>query len=487
LATLPDIQSAATLDPRGPTGSWVLDLSDQSGRWSPEMFEIFGLDPEMLTPSLDELLERAPPEDAALGFELTRELRDGERSFVEFRFRFRRPGGELRLIEARGWSIPDETGRPVRAVGTARDVTEPARDAIERQRLGRRQAMILHAAGDGIVGLDTGGRVVFCNPALKALMRREGEPLAGRVLHDVVHRNGAGEQPHAIADCPFHHPGAPEVRSVDLAFRRGDGSIIEVAYSLVTVDEPELAGTVISFRDVTARRAASRLLRASLQEVQALSLQRGELLSALAEAEERERLRLAAGLHDHTVQELDALRLRLELAASRAHEDELGAIVADLATQTGAIAEHLRQLMFELMPPEGERDLKAAVESYCKIMLADSPLDYEVYGAARPLSSEKYLLAYRLIQEAIRNAVKHSQAGRLRVDLELGRREMVARVSDDGVGMPDGAQPAPTHAGLRIVCQRAEAAGGSVTFGPGLAGRGFSVEIHLPLEPDGLQ
>jgi two-component system sensor histidine kinase UhpB len=105
---------------------------------------------------------------------------------------------------------------------------------------------------------------------------------------------------------------------------------------------------------------------------------------------------------------------------------------------------------------------------------------YEIVGDIGGLGSDRYLLAYRLIQEALRNALTHSEAARVRVEFDRNPTELVFRVSDDGIGMGDGETP-PTHAGLRIVRRRAEAASGSAQFGIGLDGRGSSIELRLPL------
>ena len=58
---------------------------------------------------------------------------------------------------------------------------------------------------------------------------------------------------------------------------------------------------------------------------------------------------------------------------------------------------------------------------------------------------------------------------------------VVMRIGDDGVGLGSRAEHrSPLHAGLRLLRERVESIGGSVTIGPGLDGRGLSVEVKLP-------
>ena len=204
------------------------------------------------------------------------------------------------------------------------------------------------------------------------------------------------------------------------------------------------------------------------------------LLQHLAEAEERERLRIAADIHDDTIQALGAVALRLSGAGEQAEDDRVRDLLADAEIEVRGAAERLRKLMFALLPPVAGRDLRSAVETYCAVAFAESPIEYTIVGEVDGFFSDRDLVAYRLIQEALSNVLKHSHATRARVSFEQTAGELVLRVSDDGVGMGEGDTP-PTHAGLRIVRQRAEAAGGSAHFGVGLEDRGCSIELRLPL------
>jgi PAS domain S-box-containing protein len=467
----------------GLTGAWVAEVGAEADSdslwWSPEMYEIFGVQPTGYSPSFEGVFDAMEPGSLELIKSLVDSWRATPEPFAET-FRIQRPGGEKRLIEVSGWTDLDQERRPRGLMGTCRDVTLPVVIARDRSRLSRQRAMILRAAGDGICGLDPHGLMTFSNPALNRLLHREGESLEGRRLHDLVHRDRGGRELHNGADCPFENLDARPASATDADFHRADGARIEVAYVLVAIDDDDFPGAVVSFRDITARRAAARLLQTSLQQVQTLSAQRGALLKHLAEAEERERLRIAADIHDDTIQALGAVALRLSRAGEHAANDPDRDLLADAEIEVRGVADRLRRLMFELMPPVAGNDLRSAVETYCSVLFAGSEMRYEIVGDIGGLGSDRYLLAYRLIQEALRNALTHSEAARVRVEFDRTPTELVFRVSDDGVGMGDGETP-PTHAGLRIVRRRAEAASGSAQFGIGLDGRGSSIELRLPL------
>ena len=204
-------------------------------------------------------------------------------------------------------------------------------------------------------------------------------------------------------------------------------------------------------------------------------------LAEVVAADEAARARIAADIHDDAIQTLGAVALSLQNA-----RDEVTDPAACTALEGGVryvrdAAERLRRSMFELMPPLPAADLREAVETYASVLLADSGLVHELVGGAAQLPADTRVMAYRLIQEALRNARRHSSASRIQTELSRADGDLRITVSDDGVGLPQQDAPAPTHAGLRLIRQRAESLGGAVSFGVGLNGRGTAVHLRLPL------
>lgn len=202
-------------------------------------------------------------------------------------------------------------------------------------------------------------------------------------------------------------------------------------------------------------------------------------------AEEQARVRIASDIHDDTIQTLDAVALSLQHAREAAADSDAWMTLDAALGEVQEASARLRRLMFELMPPLPTAGLRSAVETYCSLMLTPSPLSYEIVGDPPPLSPGVGVLAYRLVQEALRNSARHSGGTHVRVTLETADDALVATVSDDGSGFPLQANLSPTHAGLRIAAQRLEAMGGAVTFDVGLGGRGSAVRFVIPLaEPE---
>jgi signal transduction histidine kinase len=108
-------------------------------------------------------------------------------------------------------------------------------------------------------------------------------------------------------------------------------------------------------------------------------------------------------------------------------------------------------------------------------------VELEVVGAPRPLRPDIDVAAYRVVQEALTNAVRHAAAASAKVRLDWRDEALTIVVSDDGGG---GAAHDGGH-GLRGIRERVAAIGGAVSAGPAADGRGFVVSASLPAGVDG--
>lgn len=144
---------------------------------------------------------------------------------------------------------------------------------VERQRateashkLARHVESILASAGEGIYGLDRHGKMHFVNPAGAAMLGYEVEELLGAPMHETVHHTKADGSPYGSEDCPIYaafHDGA--VHKVDTeVFWRKDGTSCPVEYTSTPIwEQNQLAGAVVTFRDVTERQEAQEALMRS--------------------------------------------------------------------------------------------------------------------------------------------------------------------------------------------------------------------------------
>ena len=236
-----------------------------------------------------------------------------------------------------------------------------------------------------------------------------------------------------------------------------------------------------------AYRMARRLKR-SQDEREAL------LLASLA-ASDKERATIAADLHDGVVQGLAGASYSLSAAAERARDSD--ADTAQVMTATAADLRRwmreLRSLVVTITPPQ--LHVQGLATS-----LADLAATLEVRGLAvtvdvtgtEQLDETTETLVYRAAQEAVRNIVRHADAGAVTLSVarggtaSSGRREeaLVLRVRDDGCGFEAGGNAARSRGsvGLELLSALVTSHGGTLTIDAS-PGRGTELVLRVPVGP----
>jgi signal transduction histidine kinase len=201
-------------------------------------------------------------------------------------------------------------------------------------------------------------------------------------------------------------------------------------------------------------------------------------MAEIVSAREDEARRVAALLHDDAVQRLTALALRLELAERRAPEAEIG----PLAAEAQAITRSMRQLMTELHPAVLEsQGLSAAIEVVAE-PLRERGVRVLIDSPERRAPADVEQVAYRVVQEALANALKHARATHVYISIELGDT-LRCEVRDDGRGFDTSSVDSALSRGslgLHLVRERIERAGGRLLLHSG-PGSGTSIVFDLPL------
>ena len=134
-----------------------------------------------------------------------------------------------------------------------------------------------------------------------------------------------------------------------------------------------------------------------------------------------------------------------------------------------------RGAMPEFAPQPSMRTIDVLVGT---VREAGLPVEHSVEGAPRELPPGVDLSAYRVIQEALTNALKYAGPARAWVTVRWLEREVVLEIANDGRSAPGGDGPGHGLAGLR---ERVALVGGAVDSGP-RAGGGFVVTARLPLD-----
>jgi signal transduction histidine kinase len=195
-----------------------------------------------------------------------------------------------------------------------------------------------------------------------------------------------------------------------------------------------------------------------------------------------ERNRLALDLHDAVSQKLFGLVLNAEAAGTLLERDPAAARgrLANLQTLAQEALEELRSLVFELRPPDLERDgLAGALRKQVDLLRRLGPHEIELVVAgelpADPVRDGEIL---RIAQEALQNALKHAHAARIAVRLRADGGLLLLEVEDDGVGFdPNAPGTRSRQLGLTSMEERAHRLGGTLEI-RSVRGAGTTVRLR---------
>ena len=197
------------------------------------------------------------------------------------------------------------------------------------------------------------------------------------------------------------------------------------------------------------------------------------------QAAESERRRWARELHDETLQALGGLNVLLKSARRSSEPEVLQSAIGDAVEHVSREIENLRSIITELRPAAlDELGLAPALTTLATRVATASGLEIETaIEIDRRLEDEQETVAYRIVQEALSNVVKHARATRVSISVATGDGELRIAVADDGQGF-DPSRPAAGGFGLVGMRERIDLAGGRLTIVPN--DPGTRVEVALP-------
>ncbi len=338
-------------------------------------------------------------------------------------YRRRTAAGEWRDVFDRGYLVRDADGMVLRMIGATMDITDRKRAARDLARVHRQRNLVLNSAAEGIFGLDRDGTINLANAAGARMLGWEVADLLGRQSHFIVHPVAADGVSCSRGECAIRATLSDrgQVRRSDI-FRRKDGSALPVEWTTNPMldDDGRVIGSVITFCDITERRAIERMkdefvstvsheLRTPLTSIRgALGLLATGRLGEFPEKAKR-LLDIAVGNTDRLVKLINDI-LDIERMDS-------GKIT--ISAHPTAVDRMIAEAVDGLRPLLERASLEVIVSAVPEIISLDS---------------------HRILQtitNLLSNAIKFSPAGStIRVSAERDHSGITFRVSDEGRGIP---------------------------------------------------
>jgi PAS domain S-box-containing protein len=361
-------------------------------------------------------------------------------------------------------SSVNHRGNPL-VIATVEDITEIR--AAEEELF--HYAAIVESSEDAIISKNLDGVILTWNAAAQHIFGYTGAEVVGRPLTFLA----PPERQHEESEIFQKLKAGERVEHYETVRVTKAGKRIHVSLSLSPTKD--CSGRVIGVskivRDITQSKLADEVLSKMSQK--------------LIEAREQESSRLARELHDDVNQRLALVMIRLESlnedppASAEQLKTHIGKLVeelADLGQDVQALSHRLHSPKLELL------GLEVAASSFCKEFSNRQhvEIDFESTNVPKNLEEPISLCLYRVLQEALQNAAKHSGSHRFRVSLSGGTEEIKLTVHDSGVGFELNEVLKGRGLGLISMRERLKLVGGELSI-DSEPHQGTTIQARVPL------
>ena len=450
-------------------GNWQWDPKTDTVAWSKELCRIGGRDPDLPPPAFGEQTKLYTPESwERLKCAVAEALRTGAPYKLDLEIL--RPDGSTRWITDRGEVVRDAAGRIAWLRGTAQDITERKHAENELRASEEKFRRVFRDAGVGMMVVSPKGGFLAANEAFCQFLGYTEEELLQETVQSVT----------LPEDWPFFSERLKEALERGTSFQRVEkrclhksGRIVtaETSASLIRGPSGEPQYFVAEALDVTQHKLAEEALSGVSRR--------------LIEAHEEERNWIARELHDDFSQRIVLLAVNLEevkqgLPASdgraRRRIEEACQRVGELGSDIQALSHRLHSSKLELL------GLAAAAAGFCQELSKrqNVEIDFHSEGIPKALPREISLCLFRVLQEALQNAMKHSGKRCFAVSLKRALNEIQLSVQDSGVGFDPEKVIAGCGLGLTSMKERLKLVGGQLSVDSKVR-VGTTVQACVPL------
>jgi PAS domain S-box-containing protein len=454
-------------------GSWQWDPKSEIVEWSEELYRIFGRDPQLPPVNHREHFELYTAESSErLRLATEETLRTG--TPYELELEMIRTDGSMRWLVARGDAQRDASGHIVRLNGTVQDITERKRSQEALRESERRLRLAAQAGRMYAYEWDRASDVITRSAEFAHILGLTSQPTVTTCQQMLisVHPDDRTKVVAATEAC------TPENPSCRINYRvvRPDGSVVWLQKNAHAFFDRKgkMVRMIGMVADITERKLTEEAL--------------SSLSRKLIEAQDTERARIARELHDDIGQRLALLSVTLEQIRQAATEskneirgglDGLRKQILDISTTVHNLSHELHSSTLRYL------DLASAMRGFCTELASQQKVEVQFHhqGIPATVPQDISLCLFRILQEALHNAVKHSGVCNFEVELHGTSGAIYLTISDSGFGFDPEAAMRLGGLGLTSMQERLRLVGGDLFIDSRIE-RGTTVHARVPLTLD---
>lgn len=446
-------------------GSWDWNLGTNRVHWSDQMYRLHGIDRNEFDHTPEDYLRFVHPDDRGKIEQLIADLLHGKGYPIEYRVI--QADGTERVFSGSSAVVAGDDGKPVSIVGTVQDITELKRAETALRESEQRFRALAQASADGVIIHDQ-GVILDANHAAAKLM--------GLDPTDIIGLNGIGY----LSRDTLKRVAGPIERGEPISgqgtMNRPDGTSFEMEFDARPVDYRGKRARVLTFRDITTRAQAERMLRGSQQRLR-------NFAAKLEEAREQERTAIAREIHDELGQTLTGLKMDFAWVAKHLPTGEQArSKMGSMDRLIDAMIQTVRDLAARLRPGVlDDLGLVPAIDWQVRDFAERSNIECELRlpSDLEEVDEVTATAVFRILQEALTNVARHAAATSVCVTLGVDDDRLDLTVRDDGKGIPEEVVWSPESIGLIGMRERAGGLGGRVHV-ERVEPSGTSVHLSLP-------
>jgi len=444
-------------------GAFERDIRTDVARWTPEMEGLYGLPSNSFAGTKAAFEKLLHPDDRTQVMELVNDaLKSGEPTAGEWRVIW--PDGSVHWIAGRWQVLSNASGEPVRVVGVNMDVTDRK---LKEDKL-REYERAVEGAEELILVLDREHRCLVANRVFMNRRNLRKDQVVGHFLHEFVNQ----QVYEAVIKPKLHECFRGKVIRYELKYgysKLGERDLLVSYYPIEGKSGIDRVACIL--HDITDRKQAERAL--------------AEMAGKLIEAQEQERTRIARELHDDINQRLALLSLEIE-ASQKSPPDSaasMSLVLAGIRERLDEISSDVQSISHQLHSSQLEYlGIVAAARSFCREFSAryNVKVDFRHGDIPKSLPYNVSLCLFRVLQEALHNAGKHSKVRHFTVTLSCSEEQLELTVSDCGVGFANDSAQTKGGLGLISMRERVRLVKGNIAI-KSTPMRGTTIHVCIPM------